>query len=166
MTVKEILNKFGLTEKTQPSIKLIDFTKLENFVSIIVNSLIAKYSKEKVKREIQHDNPDSDVIGIVTHIIEVGGVKIILDSHLETSDEQKLQNSAFVVSVALDFALSNELKKHGVNKSDRYNYYDYDALEIIIERVMIHVLAGNPESRRNFEFYANDMVKVNLFNKL
>jgi hypothetical protein len=166
MTVKEILDGFGLPDEYQPTIQLIDFEKLENFVSLLVDSLIAKFKKERVKLEIDMDNPNSAVCGLLTHIIEVGGIKIISDNHLETNDSEKLQISVIVVSFALNFSLAKELRARNLYDLDSYNYYNLDALGIIIERLLKHVQSGEPQSHARFEFFANEMVKTNLFNKL
>jgi hypothetical protein len=164
--VKTILKKFDLTEKKYPCMKSIDFVKLENFVSLIINALIAKYGKERIKHAIQRDDSNSPIIWIFSYIIEVGGVKVIMDSHLENQDYGALQTSAFIAGTALNFALQSELVKQDLNESYNYNYYDFDTQEVLIRRIIQHVLEGNPESRINFEPYVNDMIKVNIFNNL
>lgn len=166
MSVKEILIGYGLPEKYQPTINKIDFESLENFVSIIVSSMIKKYGETVVKKEIDRDNPNSVISGLITHFIEVGGIKIISDNNLETDDKTMLQFPVVVVSLSLNFAIANELKKYGVYDLDTYNYYDLNTLEILMSRLAIHVLSGNPNSREHFKNFASEMVKTNIFNKL
>ena len=165
MTVKETLNGYDLPLEMRPIMQAIDFSKLESFVSLLVSSLINKYTPARVKREID-DDLDSVITGLLTYFIEVVGIKIICDNNLETTDEVELQNTAFLVAIALNISLANELNKKVAYNLDAIGYYTLDILEILTERLAGHILEGNTESHKHFEYYTNDMVKTYLFNKL
>jgi hypothetical protein len=166
MKIIDTLKKFNVTKEKHPCIDSIDFEKLEGFVSVIVHALIARYGKEKVRLEIQRDNSESPIIWIISYIIELGGSKVIVDSNLETNNQQNLQSAAFIAGISLDFALSNELVKHGLHLSGKSNYYDYDTLEILINRIMQHVMDGNPRSRTNLKRHVDDLIQTNIYNRL
>jgi hypothetical protein len=166
MKVIDTLKKFNVTKEKHPCIDSIDFEKLEDFVSVIVHALIAKYGKEKVRLEIQKDNSESPIIWVISYIIELGGTKVIVDNHLETNNQQNLQSAAFISGISLDFALSNELVKHGLHQPGHSNYYDYDTLGVLIDRIIQHVLDGNPLSRSNMERHLNELLHSNIYHRL
>ena len=166
MDLKEILINSGLPDEYIPIIHKIDFKKLEYFVSFMVDALISKFKKEQVEYEIDVADPNSSVCGIITHIIEVGGIKIVCDNHIETDELKELQKITTIVSLSMNIVLALEFKKKGLINLNSEVYFNTEALEIIIDRLVTHVLAGQPGSHAHFEFFSNDMVKTYLFNKL
>lgn len=166
MTIKQTLKNLGTNDVHSTIIDRIDFNRLEKFVDILLNGIIKKYSKQKVEQEIEMDKPDSEISTFLTHIIEVGGLKIISENKLPIASQDQIVLTALVVSLALNVSLSNELQAKGVYRAQTPQYYHPKALQLIIARLVNHVIQSDPESEERFEYWANEMVKFYLFNKL
>ena len=165
MTTQETLKEYGLPSTFISTINLIDFIKLDTFVAMLGRSLIDKYGKNVVKNAIDQDDFESEVSTLLTHIIEVGGLKIFADCQLHSTDKIDINKIAVIIGLSMNFSLANELRKYGVYNLDSYNYYNLEAIDVLIERLGNSINAGNPEDISAFKYYSTEMVKTYLFNK-
>lgn len=165
MDLKEKLESLHLPDKYQDIIDIIEIEKANDFVKAMLNTIIRKYGVQKVTQEIDIDNPNSKISSHLTHIIEVGGLKIIADNKLNIENRNDFQNIILSVAILLNCSLAIELNKLNMYNGSTSNYYNNDAIVIIIQRLSGHAIDGMRYSN-GFEYYANLMVSNNLLVQL
>ena len=110
MELKENIENLDLTDKYQDVVDKIDLDKLTDFVKAMLNTIVRRYGIENVSTEIRLDNPNSKVSTHLTHIIEVGGLKIISDNKFNINERNNFQNIIVAVALVLNCSLAIELK--------------------------------------------------------
>lgn len=165
MELKENIENLDFPDKYQNVIDQVDLDKANDFVKAMLNTIVRKYGIEKVSTEIRLDDSNSKVSTHLTHIIEVGGLKIISDNELNINERNNFQNIIIAVALLLNCSLAIELKNLKIYNDYTSNYYDNDAILIIIHRLAKHTMSGMTYSN-GFEHYASLMVLDNLVNQL
>ena len=165
MELKENIENLDLTDKYQDVVDKIDLDKLTDFVKAMLNTIVRRYGIENVSTEIRLDNPNSKVSTHLTHIIEVGGLKIISDNKFNINERNNFQNIIVAVALVLNCSLAIELKNLKIYNDYTSNYYDNDAILVIIQRLAKHTISGMSYSN-GFEHYASLMVLDNLVGQL
>lgn len=166
MTTKETLSKYGLPNDLLPYVNSINYGLLDSFVSEITHAMVVKFGVSRMRNEIDVDDASSPVSELLTHIIEVGCLKVLADNNLETTNESNLAKGIAIACLALNFSLAKELKNKLVYSSSSFNYYNLEALQIIMSRVLNLAMRGQLENPGRFRMYADSMVQTNLKYKL
>jgi len=165
MELKENIENLSFPDRYQDVIDKIDLIKANDFVKAMLNTIIRKYGIQNVSNEIRLDNSNSKVSTHLTHIIEVGGLKIISDNKLNINDRDNFQNIIVAVAFVLNCSLAIELKNLKIYDGDTSNYYGNDAILVIIQRLAKHTISGMSYSN-GFEHYSSLMLLDNLVNQL
>ena len=143
----------------------INLEKANDFVKAMLNTIVNKYGSITVKNEIERDSSNSPISNHLTHIIEVGGLKIISDNKLYKNRQDEFQDIIVSVVFVLNCSLAIELKNLNLYNGDTSNYYGNDAILTIAKRLAKHTNDGINYSN-GFEYYSNIMVIENLLNKI
>ena len=138
----------------------INFENLDKFVQMLVSGYVSRRSQEVVKREIDADSP-SDTSNFLTHIIEVGSLKIMQDSTLISSDKDKNEGAVVVTAFSLNFSMASALKAKDVYDFDSTIYYGIPEVETIIPRIVSHL-----NNAVNDSLYAKSLLNNYLYNKI
>lgn len=169
MEIEECLNSSAFTEQNKNIFNLINQNKASDFVRAMISTMIKKYGIEKVRFEAMLENPYSMISTHITHIIEVGGLKIIsdngIDKIIDVNDRQNFQNIIISTVLLLNCSLAIELNKFQINKGSLTNYYNGESMITIANRLAKHTIDGLNYSN-GFEHYASIMVIDNLINGL
>lgn len=165
MELQETIETQNFPNSYQDIIKLIDLEKTNDFVKAMLNTIIRKYGIQIVHNEILQDNSNSKISTHLTHIIEVGALKIISDNNLNINDRNDFEDIIVSVAFVINCSLAIELKNLKIYDGDTSNYYGNDAILVIIQRLAKHTIGGMNYSN-GFEDYANQMVFNNLINQL
>ena len=123
----------------------IDFSYLDNFIKLLISGYITKYGEIIVKREIDEDS-QSDTSNFLTHVIEVGSLKILLENNLLNLDTNRLELAILSVALGIDISMATVLKSKNVYDLDSEVYYAFDALERILPRIDSHVVNAKAEN--------------------
>lgn len=161
MELKNTLDNRDFPTRYQNHIDRIDLEKATDFVKAMLNSIIRKYSIETVKQEIQYDNSNSRISDHLTHIIEVGGLKIISDNNLLVDDNTEFQHMIVAVIFTLNCSLAIEGNNLNIYEGPKSHYYNSDTILTLANRLARHTIQGKQNSN-GFEYYANLMVMENL----
>ena len=119
-------------------INKINYEKLDSFVKMLVTGYISRKGSVVVKRDIDADAP-SDTSNFLTHIIEVGSLKIMQENSLITSNENSNEGAAVVTALAINISMATALKEKDVFDLDSPVYYAVQTLEEIISRIISHI---------------------------
>lgn len=165
MELQQTIKQLNFPNCYQDIIDTIDLEKANDFVKAMVNSIIRKYGFEFVKNEIELDNSNSKISTHLTHIIEVGGLKIISDNKLNINNDRDFGDIIVSVTYLLNCSLAIELKNLKVYDGNTSNYYSEDAMYNIFQRLAKHTYNGMQFSN-GLEYYANLMIFNNLINEL
>lgn len=141
-------------------INRINFENLDKFVKMLVAGYISRRGHETVKREIDADS-QSDTSNFLTHIIEVGSLKIMQESGLMTQDINKNEVIVVAVALSLNISMATALKSKDVYDLESVVYYTFTALESIFPRIFNHI-----SNAVNNSLYVNDLVNNYLLNKI
>lgn len=164
MELNETINALNFPPQYQTHIDKVNLTKANDFVKAMLNSIVQKYGRENVKREIHLDNSNSKVSIHLTHIIEVGGLKIISDNDLLVNETQEFKNMIVGVVFLLNCSLATELNNLNLYSGSKSNYYNNDAIILIASRLANHTIKGKNYSN-GLEYYANQMIFNNLISE-
>lgn len=165
MDLKQNIENLRFPDRYQDVTDKIDLIKANDFVKAMLNTIIRKYGIQNVSNEIRRDNSNSKVSTHLTHIIEVGGLKIISDNKLNIHDRDNFQNIIVAVAFVLNCSLAIELKNLNIYDGNTSNYYGNDAILVIIQRLAKHTISGMSYSN-GFEHFSSLMVLENLVNQL
>ena len=167
MELEKTLSNLNFPNFYQEIIDKIDLERANDFVKIIINILVDKYGYEKICSEIQRDSSDSTISDHLTHIIEVGGLKIITDNNLSMNldNRDNFENTIVSVVFVLNCSLAIELKKLNLYVGPTSNYYGNEAISIIVNRLSKHTFEGIKDTN-GFKKYSNQMIQQNLLNKI
>lgn len=138
----------------------INYEKLDNFIKLLVAGYISKNGRLVVKRDIDVDGP-SETSNFLTHIIEVGSLKIMQDNSLITSDQNNNEGAAVVTALAINISLATALKEKNVFDLDSPVYYAIPALETIISRIISHIQKAQFDSK-----YVQSLIDNYLLNNI
>lgn len=167
MELEKTLSNLNFPNFYQEIIDKIDLERANDFVKIMINKLVVKFGSEEISSEIQRDNSDSTISNHLTHIIEVGGLKIISDNNLSVNldNRENFENTIVSVVFVLNCSLAIELKRLNLYFGNTSNYYGNDAISIIVNRLSKHTFEGikNPNGLKH---YSNQMIQLNLLNKI
>jgi len=163
--LKQTITNLNFPDRYKNVIDTIDLERANDFVKAIINTIIAKYGIETVHLEIIRDSSNSPVSNHLTHIIEVGGLKIISDNNLCISNRSEFQNIICSVVFILNCSLAIELSKLKLYDGNLTNYYGHNSITQLIQRLANHAMIGL-SYKNGFEYYANVMVFDHLINKL
>ena len=165
MELKQTLEDLNFPDRYQDIIDTIDLEKANDFVKAMINTIVRKYGAQTLRQEIASDNSNSKISNHLTHIIELGGLKIIADNNLDINDRDEFQNIMVSVAFVLNCSLAIELKNLGLYSGSTSNYYGNEAILIIIQRLAKHSMNGMNFSA-GFEHHANVMIFDNLIGQL
>ena len=76
MELKNTINELNFPDEYQKIINQVNLEKANDFVKAMLNTIVNKYGSQTVKNEIERDSSNSPISNHLTHIIEVGGLKI------------------------------------------------------------------------------------------
>jgi hypothetical protein len=107
---------------------------LEKFCLIIITSLINKFGSKAVEFGVNTEK-NNEVNNILTHVVEIGSIKLMSDSSLIISDEDALLARSFATVFLMNIALGNMLRYKGLLKTQNSGLYGGPALETIAGRV-------------------------------
>ena len=160
MELKQTIDKLNFPNSYQDIIDIVDLEKANDFVKAMINTIVRKYGAQTVMQEIANDNSNSKISTHLTHIIEVGGLKIISDNKLDINDRNEFQNIIVSVAFVLNCSLAIELKNLKLYSGDTSNYYGNQAILTIIQRLAKHTMNGMNFSN-GFEYYSNPLCGLN-----
>jgi hypothetical protein len=123
----------------------IDFSYLDNFIKLLISGYITKHGEIIVKREIDEDS-QSDTSNFLTHVIEVGSLKILLENNLLNLETKRLELAILSVALGIDISMATVLKSKNVYDLDSKVYYSFDALERILPRIDSHVVNAKDDN--------------------
>jgi hypothetical protein len=123
----------------------IDFDNLDKFVNLLVSGYVTKHGEIVVKREIDEDS-QSDTSNFLTHIIEVGSLKLLLENNLMNIKISQLELAILAVALGIDISMATALKSKNVYDLDSKVYYSFEALERILPRIDSHVANAKVDS--------------------
>jgi hypothetical protein len=112
----------------------IDFDYLDKYIKLLVTGYITKNGEYIVKKEIDEDL-QSDTSNFLTHLIEVGSLKILLENNLLNINTNQLELAILSVALGIDISMATVLKSKNVYDLDSNVYYSFDALEKILPRI-------------------------------
>ncbi len=164
MELKTTLDNRNFPERYQKYIDKIDLEKANDFVKAILNSIVNKYGIEELRRQITRDDSNSKISDHLTHIIEIGGLKIISDNDLIIEDRREFQLMIVSVVFVMNCSLAIEAKKLKVYNGPSSHYYDSDAILTLANRLGSHVIKGKTH-QNGFEYFANVMVMEGLISE-
>lgn len=141
-------------------INKINYEKLDNFIKMLVAGYLSKKGRVVVKRDIDADGP-SETSNFLTHIIEVGSLKIMYDNSLITSNQNNNEGGIVVTALAINISLATALKEKDVFDMDSAVYYSIPALETIIARIISHIQKAQLDSQ-----YIKSLVDNYLLNNI
>ena len=165
MELKNTINELNFPDEYQKIINQVNLEKANDFVKAMLNTIVNKYGSQTVKNEIERDSSNSPISNHLTHIIEVGGLKIISDNKLYKNRQDEFQDIIISVVFVLNCSLAIELKNLNLYNGDTSNYYGNDAILTIAKRLAKHTNDGINYSN-GFEYYSNIMIIENLLNKM
>ena len=165
MELKKTLDARDFPIKYQKYIDKIDLEKANDFVKAMLNSMVSKYGKDKVIREIRIDSSNSKISDHLTHIIEVGGLKVIADNDLLIDDRIEFQHMIVAVIFTLNCSLAIESSNLNIYQGPKSHYYNSDAILSLANRLARHTIKGRQDSI-GFEYFANLMVMEYLISEL
>ena len=165
MELKNTINELNFPDEYQKIINQVNLEKANDFVKAMLNTIVNKYGSQTVKNEIERDSSNSPISNHLTHIIEVGGLKIISDNKLYKNRQDEFQDIIVSVVFALNCSLAIELKNLNLYNGNTSNYYGNDAILTIAKRLAKHTNDGINYSN-GFEYYSNIMIIENLLNKM
>lgn len=161
--IKELENRnFPISYKQH--IEKIDLEKLSDFVRAMLNSIARTYGIERLEHEIRRDSSDSIISDHLTHIIEVGGLKIISDNELLVENDIELHRMILAVVITLNCSLAIEAENLGVYFGPTSHYYNHDAILELSKRLSSHINKGRMLPQ-GFDYFANTMVLECLISK-
>ena len=109
MTTFELMQDYTNFDVVQ-IIKEIDYQKLDEFVNFTINRLYTKYGKDRLLKDIQQEmDPNTPINVFFSHLIELGGLKLILDNNLFLKFDRYALS--FVVASAMNHSIALELVK-------------------------------------------------------
>jgi len=164
MNLKRTLEDRDFPSRYQNHIDKIDLEKANDFVKAMLNSIVNKYGLEKLKTEIKYDIPNSPISNHLTHIIEVGGLKIISDNNLLVENNVEFQCMIVAVIFTLNCSLAIETSNLKVYNGPTSHYYNSDIIMELANRLARHTIEGKRYSK-GFEYYSNIMIVDNLISK-
>ena len=123
----------------------IDFDYLDNYIKLLVTAYITKRGETIVKKEIDEDS-QSDTSNFLTHLIEVGSLKILLENNLLNIDTNQLELAILSVALGIDISMATVLKSKNVYDLDSNVYYSFDALERILPRIDSHIFNAKADN--------------------
>ncbi len=145
---------------TYQFINKINFGNLDKFVQMLVAGYVSRRGQSVVKREIGADST-SDTSNFLTHIIEVGSLKVLTDNDMIGSDRNKNERALITVGLAMNISMASALKSKNVYDLDTPVYYDMPSLKIIFDRIASHVGKTWQDSA-----YTKSLVSNYLMNKI
>jgi len=128
---------------------------------MLVAGHIARRGSNTVRSEIDSNDSSSLTYTFLTHIIEVGSLKILSDCKLITTDREVMHVNSFVMALSMNISMASSLKAKGVFDSDLPVFFAMEPLEILIERIVNHIENALIDST-----YINSLVKNYLLNKI
>lgn len=147
----------------------ISQSSLENFCSIIIQSLLNKFGKNLVYKVV-NDESGGEINNVLTHVVEVGSIAYMNNVSLIIEDSL-LPDRCYCTVFLMNKALHDSLRKFGLLNRNSVGYYDGTALDIITERVYnlakLHLRYPTlPENIKNdtfsteelFAFYLGDYI--------
>ncbi|MEO2063251.1 MAG: hypothetical protein ABGW97_09735 [Christiangramia sp.] len=164
MGLKTTLDQRNFPDRYQKYIDRINLEKANDFVIAILNSIINKYGKEELRRQIEIDSSHSKISDHLTHIIEIGGLKIIADNNLLVEDRREFQHMIVSVIFVLNCSLAIEAGKLNVYRGPNSHYYNSDSIMTLASRLANHVIKGRTH-QNGFEYFANVMVMEGLISE-
>ena len=162
----------------------IEMSELDKFTSLYVDLLVAKFSFQTVRRVIVMDGGVDEIVNLITHIVEVGAVKIIAENYLLSHPSEGLVDSLFLKKVlggvsseeietasiaavlALNISLAAALRKRNLYTDSNCFYYSFDIVQILVSRVVNHLTPCIQFGAEILGELSNQMVKMYLTNKL
>jgi hypothetical protein len=138
----------------------IDFAKLDKFVQLLVAGFVSRKGQNTVKKEIDADST-SETSNFLTHIIEVGSLKILAENNLINSDGNNNEQALVVVALAMNISMATALKSKNVYNWDTPVYYDMSSLMTIFNRIATHIDNAIQDTT-----YTNSLVNNYLINKI
>jgi hypothetical protein len=165
MELEKTLSNMGFPLCYKNVIEAINLEKSNDFVKAMLNTIINKYGSQTVRNEIDRDNSNSAISNHLSHIIEVGGLKVISDNKLNINAHNEFQDIIVSVVIVLNCSVAIELKNLNLYNGDTSNYYGNEAIMTLANRLAKHTKDGMNYSK-GFEHYSNIMIIENLLNKI
>src|SRR5699024_6855787 len=164
MDLKETIDNLNYPQHYQTHIDKVNLSKANDFVSAMVNLIINKYDEKTVKRAIELDDSTLNISTHLTHIIEVGGLKMISDNNLLVEEISEFKNMIVGVVLLMNCSLAIKLNNLNLYSMSKTNFYNIDAIMLIASRLSNHVIQGKNDAR-GFEYFSNIMIFNNLINE-
>jgi FKBP-type peptidyl-prolyl cis-trans isomerase (trigger factor) len=165
MELEKTLSRMGFPLCYKNVIDEINLEKSNDFVKAMLNTIINKYGSQTVRNEIERDNSNSPISNHLSHIIEVGGLKVISDNKLNINDNEEFQDIIVSVVIVLNCSIAIELKNLNLYNGNTSNYYGNDAILTLAKRLAKHTNDGMNYTN-GFEHYSSIMIIENLLNKI
>jgi hypothetical protein len=113
----------------------ISQAELEQLASKIVKGLLKKFGQKTVTNGASSET-DNEVNRILTHVIEVGGIKVMKDKGLVSSNDNDLLMASLGTAWLMNVALGNVLSNNNLLKVYTGNgYYKQEAVQTLANRI-------------------------------
>jgi hypothetical protein len=163
MELKKTIDELFLPAEYLKVINQVNLERTNDFVKAILNTIINKYGVQLVKNAVDSDDSNSEISTSLTHIIEVGGLKVIAENKLDVNSKSDFPNIIYAVVFILNCSLAIELKNLSIYDGPTSNYYGNEAIKTIAQRLATSTWSGM-NYKNGFEHYSNNMVYNYLIN--
>lgn len=146
-------------------IKQLNFNELDDFVSIILSSIIRKHGIKSMKESYFSFDQNEIINTMLTHLIEVGGLHIYINNFQKLS-QFKVKDVACAISTSMNVSIAINLQMKNIQRFANIQYYNTDSLKIISDRLKSSIEFGLLGGEENFNYFATEMTKKHLLNNL
>lgn len=161
MTTKNEILQLLPVEQFGDLLEKVDFENLDKFVRMLIAGFVSRRGATVVRSDIEADDSSTETSTFLSHVIEVGSLKILNDSKLITPYRNVNEAAAFAVALSMNISMATSLKAKGVYDLDIPVFFAMPPLEILVARVINHL--GNAS---NDSSYINSLVKNYLLHKI
>lgn len=163
MDIRNKINSIGYSGIGLELIKNINLERTQSKIKSYVNYAIIKFGRENLKSAILLDDGSLPESTYITHIIEVGALKIIDDNNLIDIFKSELTYVLPWLVITLNCILADALESEKLYNEGLNYYFNRDSMEIITERLQRHVHSGMMHNA-GFHDFSCRVEANNLFN--
>ncbi|WP_073282541.1 hypothetical protein [Hymenobacter psychrotolerans] len=132
MAIAQVIAK--AQELTQNKVSQVE---LEQLISKIISGLLRKFGQKTVFNGANSE-ADSEVNNILTHVIEVGSIKVMKDKGLISNNDDELLMASLGTAWLMNVALGNVLNNNDLLRVYTGNgYYQQAAVQTLANRISV-----------------------------
>ena len=115
---------------------LIDFIRIEEFVTTQFSRFIESRSQDLVKYDLNY-GVQTPTDAFLTNLMEVGSVELLTENGL--LKDERFIDALYAIISAINMVASDFLHTRGITEGANYRCYDSDPQYIFLERAVEHV---------------------------